>query len=209
MPGVLAWALEGLRRAKARGYFLIPAEGRSALETIQRDSNIARGFVDDCIDFDPDSMIGTADFTAAFASWWGVEKGGRNTPGAESIGRALKALAEPRIAIDRRELRANVVRYYAGVKFNETGMKHWLDALNREAFNYEGFKGGMSTQDEGPNRDIPAEWSRKQVVLAMRVAHAKSVTVPSDRFPGDVPLKKTVTEKSGHRSPTVHENGHD
>ena len=27
MPGVLAWALEGLRRAKARGYFLIPDEG--------------------------------------------------------------------------------------------------------------------------------------------------------------------------------------
>jgi P4 family phage/plasmid primase-like protien len=212
MPGVLTWALEGLRRAQARGYFLIPADGRSALEEIQRDSNIARGFVDDCIDFDPDSMIGTADFTAAFTSWWGVEKGGRNTPGGESIGRALRALADPRIAIDRTELRRNVTRYYAGIRFNDTGKKHWLDASTREAFNFEGFKGGMSTPDEGPDQDIPAEWSRKPVVLAMRVAHVKSVTVRSDRFPGDVPLPRTVTGKKvtvRERSPNGHSNGHD
>jgi phage/plasmid-associated DNA primase len=209
MSGVLAWAMEGLRRAKSRGYFLIPAEGRSALDAIQRDSNIARGFVDDCIDFDPDGMIGTADFTASFTSWWGVEKGGRNTPGSESIGRALKALAEPRIAIDRVGLRRTVTRYYAGIKFNDDGMKYWLDALNREAFNYEGFKAGMSTQDEGPNRDIPAEWNRKSAVLAMRVAHMKSMTVRHDRFPGDVPLKKAVIGENGHRSLTGHGNGHD
>jgi hypothetical protein len=208
MGGVLNWAVEGLLRARARGYFLIPAEGRAALDTIQRDSNIARGFVDDCIDFDPDSMIGTADFTAAFTSWWGIEKGGRNTPGNESIGRALKALAEPRIAINRVELRRTVTRYYAGIKFNEDGLKYWLDALNREAFNYEGFRGGMSTQDEGANRDIPAEWSRKPVVLAMRAAHVKSMTVRHDRFPGDVPLKRTVIDENGHRSSNGHKNGH-
>jgi hypothetical protein len=208
MPGVLAWAVAGLLRARARGYFLIPNEGRDALDALQRDSNIARGFVEDCIDFDPDSMVGTPDFTAAFTSWWAVEKGGRNRPGSESIGRALKAMAEPRIAVDRVALRDMARRYYAGIRFNEAGKKHWADAITRQAFDFEGFKGGTSATDEDPNKEIPADWNRKPAVLAMRVAHAKSMTVLHDRFPGDVPMSHDRKERSWDRSSIGHENGH-
>jgi hypothetical protein len=211
MPGVLAWSFKGLQRAQARNHFLIPTEVRAALDAIYRDNNIAQGFVEDCVDFDPDCMIGTADFTAAFTSWWAVEKGGRNTPSPESIGRQLKSLGNPRIAIDRTDLRQAATRYYAGICFNETGMKHWLDALNRDAFNFEGFKGGMSTESEGPVRNIPAEWSGKAVVKAMRAAHVKTMTVRDDRFPGDVPLPKNGHRKSDDRSERSSErssNGH-
>jgi hypothetical protein len=90
-------------------------------------------------------------------------------------------------------------------------MKHWLDALNRDAFNFEGFKGGMSIESEGPVRNIPAEWSGKAVVKAMRAAHAKAMTVRDDRFPGDVPLAKNGHRKSDdrlERSSERSSNGH-
>ena len=50
-------------------------------------------------------------------------------PAVESIGRALKALAEPRIAIDRVEPAPDLRRYYAGIKLNDDGKKHWADAV--------------------------------------------------------------------------------
>jgi hypothetical protein len=186
MPGVLAWAVQGLLRAKARGYFLRPEESRTAAENVRRDSNIVAGFVTDCVRFDPNVMVSVPDFAAAFASWWAEGKGSeRGIPGSESVSKALKALAEPRIAFD---LRDNSRRYYAGLSLNTEGKRYWGNAVTSEAFIFQSRKASTSAKDEDPNRDIPAEWGRKPAILAMRVAHRKSVTVRGDVFPGDVPL---------------------
>jgi hypothetical protein len=172
MPGVLAWAVDGLIRARARGRFLLPEESREAARAVHRDSNIVAGFMG-CIDFDPDSMVSVPDFSAAFASWWGAQKGGeRNTPGSESISKALKALADPRIALDP-TLRDTKRRYYAGIRLNVEGKGHWANMIAQESYTAQTRKAFASAADEDPNRPLNVYWSAKPSIEAMRVAQYK------------------------------------
>jgi hypothetical protein len=179
MPGVLAWAMEGLARALARGFFLIPAEARAALESIQRDSNIVQGFVEDCTDFNPDGMVSAPDFSAAFSSWWVEHKGGDGRiPSGDSVGRALKALGSSRIAIDL-SLRDKYRRYYAGVWLNAEGKRHWDNSVASDAFVFQGRKASTTASGGNPNTAIPQAWNGKIVIEAMRVAQAKRLDTAS------------------------------
>lgn len=194
MPGVLAWAVEGLLRAKPRGYFLRPDESRTAAANVRRDSNIAIGFVDDCVVFDPDSMVSVPDFAAAFASWWAEGKGSeRGVPGSESVSRALKAMAEHRIAFDLRDMHR---RYYAGIRLNTEGMRYWSNAVTSDAFIFQSRKASTTESSGNPNRAVPPEWDGKGVIKAMQEAHRKSMLVPMTVFPGDVPLPHDSREPS-------------
>jgi phage/plasmid-associated DNA primase len=183
MPGVLAWAVQGLLRAVARGYFKRPEASRIAAENVQRDTNIVMGFVADCVAFDPDSMVSVPDFAAGFASWWAEGKGSETRiPGSESVSKALKALAEPRIAFD---LRDNSRRYYAGIRLNDEGRRYWSNAVTSDAFVFQSRKASTTESGGNPNRALVPGWEGKEVIIAMRAAHAKSVTVGSDTFPPD------------------------
>jgi hypothetical protein len=198
MPGVLAWAVEGLIRARARGRFLLPEESREAARAVHRDSNIVAGFMG-CIDFDPDSMVSVPDFSAAFASWWGAQKGGeRNTPGSESISKALKALADPRIALDPM-LRDTKRRYYAGIRLNVEGKGHWANMIAQESYTAQTRKAFTSAADEDPNRPLNVYWSAKPSIEAMRVAQykwRKSMTV-DDSSTSPMTVGGSMTDDSG------------
>ena len=65
------------------------------------DANPVAGFLRDCIRFNPDLMMSTVDFYAAFIGWWeethGDKKAGIDT---RWIGRNLTALAHPWILQD-------------------------------------------------------------------------------------------------------------
>ena len=198
MPGVLVWAVQGLLRAKARGYFLRPDESRTAAANVRRDSNMAIGFVDDCVVFDPDSMVSVPDFAAAFASWWAEGKGSeRGVPGSESVSKALKAMAEHRIAFDLRDMHR---RYYAGIRLNTEGRRYWSNAVTSDAFVFQSRKASTTESGGNPNRAIPPEWDGKGVIDAMRAAHRKSMLVPMTVFPGDVPLPHDSRELSSDLS---------
>jgi hypothetical protein len=197
MPGVLAWGVQGLLRARARGYFLRPEESRIAAENVRRDTNIALGFIEDCVTFDFDDMVSVPDFAAAFASWWAEGHGNeRGVPGSESISKAMKSLADPRIAFD---LKDNSRRYYAGINLNAEGMRYWSNAVTSDAFLFQSRKASTTDSGGNPNKPIPAAWSGKSVIQAMRAAQAKSVTVVVTVFPGDVPLPSD----SGKLSPLI------
>ena len=75
MEGVLAWAIEGLKRLLGRGHFVLPEESKAAAEVIRLNANIVAGFVESCITFNPNGMVSTADFCAAFTSFWLEQKG--------------------------------------------------------------------------------------------------------------------------------------
>jgi P4 family phage/plasmid primase-like protien len=187
MPGVMAWALEGLRRVLARGHYIIPDESRAAAEAVKEGSNLVAGFMN-CVTFDPYKMVSIADFTAAVAAWWKEYKGNHGTPSNDSVGKALRALADPRIGLDL-AFRDKHRRYIAGVKLNDEGKRYWGHTVNSNAFDDHARKASTSLPDEDPNIPIPASWEGRGSLQAMRAAQAKRVTrgpvTDGNGFPGD------------------------
>ena len=62
--GVLNWALAGLKRALERQFIELTDEIRDAADEIRRDSNLVAGFMEDCVEFDPDLRVSAPDFCA-------------------------------------------------------------------------------------------------------------------------------------------------
>jgi hypothetical protein len=166
-PGLLNWALAGLQRALARGWFVLTADMKATLETIRRDSNLVAAFLEECVDYGPGYMISTSDFCAAFAAHWAENKGeDRNVPSNDSIGRALVALADPCIGLDREVLRDERRHYYAGIHLNEAGLEYWAAAVG------DGLVRGKTARTSRHLTDlerlIPAAWDSLPVVRKMR-----------------------------------------
>ena len=127
-------------------------------------------------------MVSVPDFSAAFASWWAEHKGSdRGVPASDSVGRALKALGEPRVAIDL-GLRDMHRRYYAGVRLNTEGLRYWRNAVTSEAYLFQSRKASTSGPEESPNRDIPGSWWGRSAIEAMRLEHEKRMTLLKDTF---------------------------
>jgi P4 family phage/plasmid primase-like protien len=180
--GLLNWAVEGLRRALARGHIEITAEVAATMETVRQDSNIVAGFLDECADYSADAMVSVPDFCAAFSVWWGENKGeDRRTPSNESIGRAMTALGDNRIATDGKELRDNSRRYYGGLHLNSIGLDYWSAASG------EGLAKGKTARTSPSrnevNRLIPNAWHDRPAIVRLR--------------------KTAVTVSDGSRSVTV------
>lgn len=167
--GILNWALEGLRRAWARGHFVLTGEMQEALAEMHVESNLAAGFVRDCLDYDKDCMINQADFYAAFHTWWQETHERQHIPGPKSLGRAMAALSDPRIALDNAELRYKKIRYFAGVKLSEVGMDYWraFSAMSAQ----RGDASRISASEAEVNCPIPGEWVGKAIIKRMRSAH--------------------------------------
>jgi len=193
MEGVLAWAVAGLQRALARGHFVLPQEAIDAAEAVKLDSNLVAEFVRDCTEFDPAGMVSTADFGAGFASWWMEHKGeDRGIPSGQRVAVALKALGEARIAVDR-GLRLNYGRFYAGIRLNGEGKRHWANTVKSDAFVFQARKASTTSSEGDPNQMIPGGWEDKKAIQAMRVEYEKMRDKSKDDEIG-----------SGHRSTTGH-----
>jgi len=167
LPGLLNWAIAGLQRATRRGVIALTDSIRETSEDIRRDSNLVAGFLEDCVEFNPYRRVSVPDFCAAFSVWWAEQKGeDRKLPSNESIGRAMRAMADPRIAINPKELQDNKRRYYAGVMLNESGLNYWERAV--ESYMFEGKTAATTTLGGEVNSLIPASWDTKVSVRKMR-----------------------------------------
>lgn len=174
--GLLAWAVAGLRRALTRGSLKLPQETIDTAHAIRRDSNLVLGFVEECTRFDPWGMVSVSDFAVAFASWWAESRGDdRNAPGSESIGKALRALGDPRIAIDA-TLRDKARRYIAGVSLDEEGMRHWHNGVTANSFQFASRRASTTDASGDPNMQVPPIWSERTVIATMRKAQGVTVT---------------------------------
>lgn len=121
-PGVLNWALQGMARILEQGRFSMTTEADAMLDEVSRDSNMVAGFIEECVEFDGDYAVAMPDFCASFAMWWSGERGeDRRTPSNESIGRAVRALADPRVT----HVPRNSKRWLVGVKLSEVGLDYW------------------------------------------------------------------------------------
>jgi P4 family phage/plasmid primase-like protien len=152
MPGLLNWALEGLRRATERGNFVLTGAMRAALHGMRMDSNMALGFIEECCEYDAQCHVWQSDFHAAFAEWW-REHHGNQVPAGNALGRAMSNLSDPRLVCGER---VTMKRVYAGIRLNDIGMDYW-----RARHNAETQRGGtpyqLSLQDADVNRALSGD----------------------------------------------------
>jgi len=153
--GVLNWALEGLKRAWARGYLEQTASMAEALTEIRDESNLVSKFFRECIEYDPNYMLSVPDFFAAYEVHY-QETGDRNPPSPRSVGRAVAALNDRRMKWGD-GYRRNRIRQYVGIKLNDSGLDFWRAAFG--AAGQRGSTGRISRSERQVNCPVPPEWS--------------------------------------------------
>lgn len=192
--GLLNWAIVGLLRARARGYFHLPDEVIETRDEIRSDSNLVDGFVRECVSFNAYGMIATPDFCAAFTVWWHENKGeNRGGPSNDAIGRALSSLGDARIA-SHRDLER---RYYLGLTLNKSGMDYWRASSSSSAA--QGKTSRISSDEQSVNRTIPVSWDGKEQVLRMRAAFEKAAEEEA----------RKVASAKGKNNEELHDASHD
>ncbi len=171
-PGVLAWAVAGLRSLRARGKFAVPEEMEHLQQDIRDDANPVSEFVRDCCEFDPDRMVNRVDLVATYRAWWSHHHGeDRRSPSSKTITIAIKALGDKRIGTDKEAFHDNHARYYGGISLNPNGMDFWVAAEASASATGHGV--GMSKDRQSVNMRLPIAWHSKPEVQQMIAAHRK------------------------------------
>ncbi|WP_396604720.1 hypothetical protein ACFLEY_19155 [Bradyrhizobium sp. YCK136] len=187
LPGVLNWAMAGLQRALERGSIASTDSIAETAKAIHEDSNLVAGFLEDCIEFDPLARIKIVDFCLAHSAWFVEMKGeDRRLPSNEAIRKALQAIGDGRIGMDRKEMRDGKRRYYCGVALNDAGLDYHKIGYQSRLF--EGKVGNATDPASEVNGLIPPSWDNKQSVTKMREHHANRVTNDQNDEAGEVPV---------------------
>ncbi len=171
LAGILNWAIAGLARALQRGSIASTAGIAATAKAIHEDSNLVAGFLEDCVEFDPNARVRVSDFCLAHSAWFMELKGeDRRMPTNDSIGKALKAIGDGRIGMDQ-EMRDNRSRYYCGVALNSLGLEYHRAASERRLFEGKTAMASMSASDV--NSLIPSSWDEKESIQKMRSCHER------------------------------------
>lgn len=114
LPGIMLWALQGLRRLRARGRFLQPSGGATQLRLMEDLASPIGAFLRDQCVFEPGAQVPVAKLYAAWRDW--CHEHGREQPGNEqTFGRDIAAAA-PAVGQSRPRIEGQRVRMYEGVR---------------------------------------------------------------------------------------------
>ncbi|MBX9656391.1 hypothetical protein K2Y11_22475 [bacterium] len=69
LPGILLWALEGLRDLRSTGRFIQPESGREEIETMELASSPVKQFVEEMCEVAPDKRIETQELYSRYKTW--------------------------------------------------------------------------------------------------------------------------------------------
>jgi len=69
LAGIANWALEGLRRLNARGYFIQPAVSKEELDHIAASLNPLKDFIDEQCTFGPEGRVSCETLHDAYHAW--------------------------------------------------------------------------------------------------------------------------------------------
>jgi hypothetical protein len=176
--GVFTWMMVGLKRVLERGNFVNTEEGKAMLTEMRLNANPVAGFVANCIEYDVDAMISTADFHAAFTGWRLADHGDEKVNfSRSSLGRYLSALADPNILHDKITFRKrDGSRYYVGIRLNELGGEHFGTVAARQILVPDLKFQGISTTKEDTYQPIPPEW-----LILPKVANLRNCKAAKDR----------------------------
>lgn len=103
LPGILNWALDGLRRLEERGRFLVHDSSREAAGEIVRHTSAVSGFMEDHLAIaNPDAPPILLDYVyAAFRRWCEREEGRDRVPVKSTFSRDLQSAGRGSILIKR------------------------------------------------------------------------------------------------------------
>ena len=110
LPGILLWAIAGLKRLRERGHFVQPQASLESLLEIEDLSAPVKIFVRDCCEMSPDFKVGKKSLWDIYKIW--CEREGRKYSTREVLGINLKA-AFPKITVHQKH---DGTRYYHGIK---------------------------------------------------------------------------------------------
>ena len=114
LPGILLWAIEGLRRLREQRRFTIPESSKEIIEEFEKLSSPVGAFVEDCCDLGTGFRVLVGDLYQAWTKW--CDDNGRDHPGdTQAFGRSLRA-AIPRLKVTQPREGGDRVRYYLGIK---------------------------------------------------------------------------------------------
>ena len=119
--GILNWALAGLARLRARGFYDIPESVRDAISRFKDDNNPIGEWAREAIAVDPHSKVERRDLVRSFNGWEFEQDG------EKAIGRGGRWLM-PRLRNQVSGLGENKVRglrYITGLKLTEVGLAMW------------------------------------------------------------------------------------
>lgn len=156
--GILNWELEGWKRAKARGYFVLPQATKDALEEVRADSNVALAFLNDCCTIVPDGFVARQDVYGAFSSWW-EENQADNPPSPKTFWMSLRALKMKDVSADHKDTRwigKHKERVCVGVHLNGLGTDHWTSWASSSRVQNSSAR-SVSAKPDDVNRTIGTE----------------------------------------------------
>jgi putative DNA primase/helicase len=110
LPGILIWAIEGLRRLRARGHFVQPQAASDAVQEMEDLASPVSAFVRDCCDVGPGYREWVDAMYEAWKQW--CQRDGRTTITTKQVfGRDLGA-AFPAVVCRRNRGQG---RFYEGI----------------------------------------------------------------------------------------------
>jgi putative DNA primase/helicase len=98
LPGILNWAIEGLRRLRTRGHFVLPPSSLDVLNKLKRKAAPALNFIDDECELGPDYHINLDDLFLIYRDW--CEINGHRPSSKSAFSTALED-ADPSIKCKR------------------------------------------------------------------------------------------------------------
>jgi putative DNA primase/helicase len=118
LPGVLNWALEGLRTLRKRGTFEEPPESREIKERLTGLSSVAAGFIRDMCVVSPKSRIDANVLFAAFNDYVTANKG--RGLSAEDFAEAIRDLTKGAARRGQRGHAGSGGRVFWGIRLNNS-----------------------------------------------------------------------------------------
>jgi len=110
LPGILQWALHGLRRLRTRGRFVMPKSGDEATRELEDLASPVGAFVRECCTVGVGKRVEQNELVSAWRAW--CQRQGRDHPGTTAaLGKDLKA-AVPGI---QRRRGTGLVPFYEGI----------------------------------------------------------------------------------------------
>jgi len=116
LPGILVWAIAGLRQLRQRGYFTIPESSNAALEQYRAEANPVKLFADECLVASPTGRAQAKDLLAVHREW--CSQYGFNCRNVSTFGRALGELG-------LEQIKSNGTRYWK-VALTSAGREYGL-----------------------------------------------------------------------------------
>lgn len=112
LPGILNWALGGLDRLRARGYFVQPDAATEAVEELEDLASPVAAFVRECCEEAPCAQVSVKALFQRWSDW--AEDNGMRIGDSRIFGRNLRAVV-PNLRVKQPRIDGRQERVYCGI----------------------------------------------------------------------------------------------